>query len=134
MRMWVAAGLLVGVAVGCAPLVVEPEPQAATVEVEPVRVKPETAVSLQGDGGLSSDPFVLDPGDYRVAWTATGDCYYGFDLKPLDGQWPYVPLASPGEVAAGGDNVYDVDGGRWYVKVHTGPAPACPWTLSLSPR
>lgn len=107
-------------------VVAEPDPEPAPA--------PETSISMGGGGDLSSDPFVLDPGDYVVTWTAS-DCSTGFSLKPLDGQWPYVRLATSGRGATEGrDNVFDVEGGRWYLEVHTGPAPGCPWTLELEPR
>jgi len=110
------------------------DPAPVAVEEPDVPAAPETSIAMEGDGDESSDPFVLDPGDYVVEWTANGRCSYGFSLQPLEGQWPYVRLASPGDQLEGRDNVYDVEGGRWYLEVITGPAPGCPWTLRLEPR
>lgn len=140
MRWWLL--VVVVVAAGCgageesagSPVPTVTVTETVTAQPDEPEAKPTSELSMAGDGDMSSDPFELDEGDYRVEWTTEADCSYGFYLQPLGDQWPRENLGGGSEARTHVDNVYGVEGGRWYLEVITGPAPRCPWSLELRPR
>lgn len=97
----------------------------------PTPVKPDTPsdpVNLTGEGETTTAPFELQ-GDYRVAWTTAGDCYYNVDLEGGLG----TSLFTADTPTTGETFVYDT-AGTYYLDVITGPAPGCGWSVTFDPQ
>lgn len=89
-------------------------------------------MTVQGGGRGSSAPFTLGGGDYSVAYSLGGECvYFGQLRSPTGPTWPieFSPHSGP---AHGGTTIGGVPPGDYIVDVTTGPAPACPWVISLT--
>jgi len=96
----------------------------------------QTTATLAGDGQMSTDPLHLDAGHYEVHFTYGGTCYFAASLDRLTGGnvGGVGALGSGTGPVEGDTNVYDVEAGEYYVDVITGPAPGCPWEITLSPQ
>lgn len=82
-------------------------------------------VSFSSRGGENTAPFELSGGDYYVDIKTTGDCYYSFHFEGDNaGFRPSLSQSS---------YLYDVEPGRYYWWVNTGPPPNCGWSLTMSP-
>jgi hypothetical protein len=105
----------------------------------PASSSPPETVTLTGEGEMSTDPFDLAGGDYKVAFDFQGSCYYSATMYEQDAE-PGSIDGIPEEVGSGdgpvaGDtNAYRVESGSHYVRVITGPPPGCPWTITLTRR
>lgn len=66
-----------------------------------------------------------------VAYSFTGDCFYGSFLASADGSGFGDSIASGSGPVDGNTNVYGVEAGTYYVKMITGPSPGCPWRIVL---
>lgn len=88
----------------------------------------EAPQSFSGEGEQRTPPFQLNAQSYQTSVNVGGDCFYAFDLRHLDGS-----LAA-GLDRAEASNLYGIEPGEYYLEVTTGPAPGCPWSVSLTPR
>jgi hypothetical protein len=113
-----------------------PDDPTTTTTRQPVTTAAHVplVVTLSGDGDQNTDTFQLNRGDYEVAYSFTGNCYYGGTLRDPDGDFLYEDLGSGSGPVSGNTNVYDLDGGTYYVDLITGPAPSCPWLITLTER
>jgi hypothetical protein len=70
-------------------------------------------------------------GDYVVSWTTLGSCYYSADLVVGDSSGKTAFTAT--EALSGTGNIYDLKAADYYLRVITGPAPRCGWSVTLTP-
>lgn len=89
--------------------------------------------TLSGGGDTSTDPFTLDGGRYAVHYRFDGSCYYSATLESPSGEPMLVDLGTGDGPVEGDTNAYAVEPGDYYVQVITGPAPNCPWEITLTP-
>lgn len=91
--------------------------------------QPPVTQSLQGAG--NTEPFDLVAGDYRATVVFTSDCAYYLDLKPTPDNRRSHDVGDSSEAHEHVNYLYGVEGGRYYIRGNTGPAPDCPWTATL---
>ena len=103
-----------------------PEPEPAP-ESEPSQ-DPVT-VSSQGDGNTA--PFELSAGDYVATISFGADCAYYLDLEPTPDDRQDHDIGNSSEAQDQTNYLYGVEEGRYYIRANTGPAPACPWSVTL---
>lgn len=121
------------------------EPEETTTEAPTTTEEPTTTTTEappqpivqtgQGDG--QTPPLDVPAGNYAVHYQFDGTCFYGGTLVPIDSADPLdfpQDLGTGTGPVAGDTNIYDVPGGTYYVKMITGPAPGCPWTVTLTPQ
>jgi hypothetical protein len=90
-------------------------------------------LTLEGGGDMSTDPFQLDGGRYAVHYSFGGDCYYGASLEVTSGDTLAMHDLGTGTGPVEGDtNAYNVKTGEYYARVITGPAPDCPWMITVT--
>lgn len=110
-----------------------PAPTPSPTPTPPARAEPQPAdpvtISAEGDG--NSAPFELKGGDYLATVTIGGDCYYGLDLEPLTDGVRRHDIGTWDEAGDGENYLYGVEAGSYYVEAITGPAPSCPWSVTL---
>lgn len=150
---WAMLGLVV--LAGCATEVDDPEPRsggewsittverpsttsAATETTGTSRstTSPEpVSITLAGDGKQNTEPFALPAGAYEASYDYRAECTYYGDLRPSDGGYLFDADVGRGSgPVSGTTNLYDIDEGSYYVRMNTGPAPRCPWTVTLTLR
>jgi len=105
-----------------------PSPSSPSAEAE---ARLPSAFTLSGQGETSTPPFELD-GDYSIDWTTGGDCFYSADLESTGDEPVYETLFSADAATSGQSFVYGVSG-EFYAEVITGPAPSCPWEMTIAP-
>lgn len=103
---------------------------AAPVPAAPTPVPVET-VSQRGGGQLNTDPFQLAGGSYTTEYTLGGSCFYGARLEPAPSGVGGDGLFSVDGPRQGSNRVYGVKSGSYFVDMITGPAPGCPWTVTI---
>ena len=107
------------------------DPQAPSVSSVPTAsADTRLPVALSGDGEANSEKVEMH-GDYSFVFEVTGSCYYSADLNPDEGRAVSVFTASD-QPQTGDGYVYDLDG-IYYLRMITGPSPACGWSISFSP-
>lgn len=118
----------------------EPTTETTVPEIpeptEPATTQPAPQPIVQsGQGDGQTAPLNVPPGNYTVSYKFDGECFYGGSLEPLDSSgFEYHDLGTGQGPIEGGTNLYDVQGGEYYVKMITGPAPGCAWTVTLTPQ
>lgn len=96
---------------------------------------PAEPLTFAGDGQQNSEPFILLSGAYIATWEGTGSCFYGPSLNRSEGG-----LAGLHDLGSGKgpikhtENIYGVQADGYFLHMITGPAPGCPWTLTLARR
>ena len=100
----------------------EPEP-APELDAEPL--------VIASDGAGNSAPFDLVDGDYLVRIVFGEDCSYYLDLEPTPDDRRDHDIGNSSEAQERENYLYGVEGGGYYVRANTGPAPACPWSVTF---
>lgn len=72
-------------------------------------------------------------GDYAVTWKTLGDCYYNADLRAKDTSLGAKTVFTAAKAGSGTGNVYDLNADDYFLRVITGPAPGCGWSVTLTP-
>lgn len=98
----------------------EPEPEPAG---EPLVVA--------SDGAGNSAPFELAEGDYLATIVFGADCAYYLDLEPTPDDRRDHDIGNSSDAQERENYLYGVEAGRYYVRANTGPAPACPWSVTF---
>lgn len=116
------------------PSTTTPSPQPAPApapepEPEPESSQDPVTVSSQGDG--NSAPFELAAGDYVASITFGADCAYYLDLEPTPDDRRDHEVGNSSEAQEQVNYLYGVEEGRYYIRAITGPAPSCPWSVTL---
>ena len=91
---------------------------------------PEAPTTLSAKGATNTRKFTLAGGDYTVTYNFSGSCFYGANLQQSASGG--TDLASATGPIKGTNNVYGVTAGSYYIYMISGPAPDCPWTLTLT--
>jgi hypothetical protein len=86
--------------------------------------------TLEGGGERATEAFRLE-GDYVVTITTGSDCFYGFDLDNADTSRTEESLGLMDEPGSMTTNLFAIPSGRYFIDVITGPAPSCPWTVTI---
>lgn len=109
-------------------------PEATTSTTPPTTVAKEVH-QFSGAGQKNSDPVQIRGGSYIVTWKGSGTCFYGASLNPTSGgPGGRHSLGSGTGPIEQTDNVYGVPAGEYFLEMISGPAPGCPWTLTLEAR
>lgn len=117
------------------PSTVTPEPKLLpTAAPTPAATTSTTipALSWSGTGQQRTDRFHLTGGSYKATWRFGADCSYFTSLKLADGTQGSEDIGNARGPIDGTNNLYGIEAGDYYVDVNTGPAPGCPWTITLS--
>ena len=102
-----------------------------SVSETPTPATPAAPIVLTGPGQMDTQKMRLG-GTYAVAWTTAGDCVYYGSLEGGDAFLSDVFSAST--ETSGTNTINDLAPGDYYLKVITGPAPECGWTVTLTPQ
>lgn len=112
----------------------DPPPAGSKPSTEPTDGQPDTLAvatfTLKGEGNTRA--VELPGGDYSVRWRTGGDCYYSVDLEKTRGR-PFDThslFAADGRTS-GEQQLYDIGAGTYYAAAITGPAPGCPWSVTM---
>lgn len=109
-------------------------PAKTAPPLNPPSATSAATVTFAGMGMVNTEPQQLTKGDYKVQYQFDGDCYYSADLVSVDGTDRKSDLATASTVYSGETNAYGISGGSYYLKMTSGPAPGCPWRISLTKR
>jgi len=113
-----------------------PEETTTTTTTAPTTTTTEPAaepIVQSGQGVGLTPPFEVPAGDYAVHYNFGQDCYYSGDLRPTDGdEFDGFDIGSGQGPIEGDTYAYDVPGGEYYIDLNTGPAPNCPWEITLT--
>lgn len=105
-------------------------PTAAPISATTTTTTP--ALSWSGTGAQKTDRFHLPGGAYKATWRFGADCSYFTSLKLADGTQGSDSIGDARGPIDGTNNLYGIEEGDYYVDVNTGPAPGCPWTVTLT--
>lgn len=156
MRRWMAVAVVALVAAGCGssgsdeadtPSTEAPTTEAVgdtpatdaetttTVAETTTTEAPAEPLVFSAAGEQQTAPVQVAAGNYSVHYKFDGPCYYSGQLEPTDPDSFEMLDAGTGSGPVEGDtNLYNVEGGEYFVGMITGPAPGCPWTVTLTPQ
>jgi len=103
---------------------------SATAPTAAAPVDSRQPVTFSGAGELSSSPQPMS-GNYSVSWTTSDDCAYYAELTSGDDS---EDAFSADNATSGTSNMYGLASAPWYMKMITGPAPDCNWTVTFTPN
>jgi hypothetical protein len=93
---------------------------------------PEQPIVLSGTGQQQTDPFRLEGDRYAVHYRFDGECFYGATLQSTSGGLVYEDLGTGMGPVEGDTNIYGIGASEFYADVITGPAPDCPWEITIA--
>ena len=122
--------LLTGCTAAIPEEIAQPSGNEEKVLTTPPASAPQDTVTLSGDGELSTNKVHM-AGDYVVSWETFASCYYSADVKgDSSGSEQAFSANDP---FVGSNNIYGLPADDYYLKVITGPAPMCGWSVTLTP-
>ncbi len=117
----------------------EEEPTTTTTSTTTTTEAPTTTAAaaepivVSGPGVQLTPPFEVPAGDYAVHYNFSADCYYSTNLVPVGGEtYDGFDLGSGTGPVEGDTYAYGVESGEYYIDLNTGPAPNCPWEITLT--
>jgi hypothetical protein len=110
------------------------EAETTTTEAPTTTEAAAAPIVQSGQGDGQTAPLEVPAGTYAVHYNFGADCFYGGTLERTDGGFELIDLGSGQGPLEGDTFVYNVEGGEYYVAMITGPAPGCPWEITLTPQ
>ena len=92
--------------------------QQPTQPITPIVPKSwHTVTTFSGTNTKNTEPFTVKGSQWRIAWTETGDGYFGADAEKPDQSSGYCPIANT--IGTNSDSTYCYTPGTYYISVNT---------------
>lgn len=109
-----------------------PDETVASTSSQLTTTQPSMALTFTGKGESNTDSFYA-AGSLKVSWITNGNCVYILDLKPVNGDFRLQKtLLNFYGAGTGSNRVYSIENSLYFIEATTGPAPSCPWKVTLT--
>jgi hypothetical protein len=114
------------------PITPTPAPAPTPPAIEAPRQNAPEFITIEGGGDGNSAPFDLAGGDYLASVRFGANCTYFIDLEDVGREIRLRhKIASALDAQTQENFLYVVTPGRYFIRVTSGPAPRCPWSVTL---